>query len=73
MFKNNKFNFSAVMLWFTYFCHGMQAIIISQNTEYFADKWGITTAAVLGVVAWVGIGKIVFLIFSGSLSDKINR
>ncbi|WP_057491633.1 MFS transporter [Streptococcus orisasini] len=73
MFKNNKFNFSAVMLWFTYFCHGMQAIIISQNTEYFADKWGITTAAVLGVVAWVGIGKIVFLIFSGSLSDKIGR
>lgn len=77
MFKNNKFNFTAVLLWFTYFCHGIQAIIISQNTTYFTEKWGLdpktAAASILSVVAWVGIGKISFLVFSGPLSDKIGR
>lgn len=87
MFKNNKYNFTAILLWMAYFCHGMQAIIISQNSQFFAVKWGLidaadlsdttklatATAAVLGAVAWTGIGKISFLTFSGPLSDKIGR
>lgn len=87
MFKNNKYNFTAVLLWMAYFCHGMQAIIISQNSQFFAVKWGLldaadltdatklaaATASVLGAVAWTGIGKISFLTFSGPLSDKIGR
>lgn len=87
MFKNNKYNFTAVLLWMAYFCHGIQAITISQNANFFAVKWGLisstdltdptklaaATAAVLGAVAWTGIGKITFLVFSGPLSDKIGR
>ncbi|MBF0776506.1 MFS transporter [Streptococcus azizii] len=87
MFKNNKYNFSAFLLWMAYFCHGIQALTISQNAKFFAVKWNlistadladpdkmkIATAAVLGAIAWTGIGKISFLIFSGPLSDRIGR
>ncbi|EGE53911.1 MFS transporter [Streptococcus parauberis] len=73
MFKNNKYNFTAILLWMTYFCHGIQAIIISQNADFFANKWGVEAAAVFAVIAWTGLGKISFLTFSGSLSDKVGR
>ncbi len=73
MFKNNKYNFTAILLWMTYFCHGIQAIIISQNADFFANKWGVEAAAVFAVIAWTGLGKISFLTFSGTLSDKVGR
>lgn len=73
MFKNNKYNLSALMLYMTYFLHGIQAIILSQNAEYFAGQWGTTISGVLGVIAWTGIGKITFLTFSGILADKLGR
>lgn len=73
MFKNNKYNFTAILLWMTYFCHGIQAIIISQNADFFANKWSVEAAAVFAVIAWTGLGKISFLTFSGSLSDKVGR
>ncbi|MGT2910738.1 MFS transporter [Streptococcus cameli] len=77
MFKNNKYNFTAFLLWMAYFCHGMQAMTVSQNAALFTEKWGLdpkTAAAdIMAVVAWTGIGKISFLVFSGPLSDKIGR
>ncbi|WP_159544689.1 MFS transporter [Streptococcus halichoeri] len=73
MFQNNRYNLTAILLWLTYFCHGIQAILISQNAAFFAQKWGVEAAAVFGVIAWTGLGKIAFLTFSGSLSDKIGR
>ncbi|MGT2888504.1 MFS transporter [Streptococcus didelphis] len=73
MFKNNKYNITAVLLWMTYFCHGMQAIIISQNASFFAGKWGVEAATVFAVIAWTGLGKILFLSFAGLLSDKFGR
>ncbi|EHJ56480.1 hypothetical protein HMPREF9318_01148 [Streptococcus urinalis FB127-CNA-2] len=73
MFKNNKYNLTAFLLWMTYFCHGMQAVFISQNASYFATKWHVAAAAVFGVIAWTGLGKIIFLTFAGTLSDKVGR
>lgn len=73
MFKNNKYNFAALMLYMTYFLHGIQAIILSQNADYFAAQWSTTVSGVLGVIAWTGIGKITFLTFSGILADKLGR
>lgn len=73
MFKSNKYNYGALMLYMTMFLHGIQAIILSQNANHFSEMWGTTVAGVLGVIAWTGIGKIIFLTFSGSLSDKIGR
>lgn len=73
MFKNNKYNFSAFLLYMAYFLHGIQAIVLSQNAAYFADRWGADVSGVFGVIAWTGIGKITFLIFSGVLADKLGR
>ncbi|VTS12672.1 MFS transporter [Streptococcus pseudoporcinus] len=73
MFKNNNYNFTAFLLWMTYFCHGIQAIIISQNALFFATKWQVEAATVFAVIAWTGLGKITFLTFAGALSDKIGR
>ncbi|MCP1639130.1 MFS family permease [Streptococcus gallinaceus] len=87
MFKNNKYNFTAFLLWSAYFCHGIQALLISQNAKFFAVKWNlisqanltdpaklaVATGTVLAAVAWTGWGKLSFLAFSGPLSDKIGR
>ena len=87
MFKNNKYNLTAFLLWSAYFCHGIQALLISQNANYFAVKWNlisqadltdpakltVATGTVLAAVAWTGWGKLSFLAFSGPLSDKIGR
>lgn len=56
-----------------YFVQGIQAIIISQNINTFAANWGTTTAGVMAVIAFTGIGKVVVLAFSGPLSDRIGR
>lgn len=73
MFKNNKYNYGAFMLYMTMFLHGIQAIILSQNAAYFSEQWMTDAAGVFSVIAWTGIGKIVFLVFSGPLSDKVGR
>lgn len=73
MFKDNKYNSAAFMLYMAMFLHGIQAIILSQNAEYFAETWGTNIAGVLSVIGWTGIGKIAFQLFSGPLSDKIGR
>ncbi|MGO2834668.1 MAG: MFS transporter, partial [Staphylococcus saprophyticus] len=73
MFKNNKYNYGAFMLYMTMFLHGIQAIILSQNADYFASQWNSDVAGVFSVIAWTGIGKIVFITFSGVLSDKFGR
>lgn len=73
MFRDNKYNFSAFMFYMAMFLHGMQAIILSQNADYFAEMWKIDQAEVLGIIAWTGVGKIGFQLISGPLSDKIGR
>ena len=45
MFKNNKYNFTAFLLWSAYFCHGIQALLISQNAKFFAVKWNLISQA----------------------------
>lgn len=72
MMKNKYFP-TALALYINYFVQGIQAIIISQNINNFAEQWGTTTAQVMGVIAATGIGKIIILFISGPLSDKFGR
>ncbi|EOL41891.1 MFS transporter [Enterococcus phoeniculicola] len=69
----NKFFLTALALYVNYFVQGIQAIILSQNINSFADKWGTTTNTVMGVIAITGIGKVIVLLFSGMLSDRFGR
>ncbi|WP_198401176.1 MFS transporter [Erysipelothrix larvae] len=71
--KNNQYFKTSLGLYMNYFVQGMQAIIISQNASFFADKWGTDSAGVLGVIAIIGIGKVIILLFSGFLSDYFGR
>lgn len=73
MFKNNRFNLSAFILYMCYFLHGIQSIVISVNSEYFAQLWGTDVAGVIQIIAWVGVGKLIGMIFSGPLADKFGR
>lgn len=73
MFKNNRFNTAALALYMCYFLHGIQAIIISVNSEYFAQMWNMSVAGVIGVIAYVGVGKLLGMLFTGLLADKIGR
>lgn len=56
-----------------YVAHGMQALIIGQNMEQFALRWGISIAAVSGVIALTGLGKFLTVWVCGEISDKIGR
>lgn len=73
MFKNNKYNFTALGLYMAFFAHGMQAIILSQNATYLSERWATDAAGILNIIAWTGWGKIIFQLFSGVLADKIGR
>ncbi|MHC5248661.1 MFS transporter [Enterococcus sp. LJL90] len=72
MLKNKYFS-TSLGLYMNYFVQGIQAIIISQNINNFAENWNTTTAGVMGVIAATGIGKIIVLLFSGMLADKFGR
>lgn len=71
--KNNVYFKTSLGLYINYFVQGIQAIILSQNIDYFSQKWSTDKAGVLGVIAIIGIGKVVILLFSGFLSDTLGR
>ena len=71
--KENKYFWTSIGLYMNYFVQGMQAIIIAQNINIFAQRWGTDKAGVMGVIAVTGIGKLLVLLFSGALSDKFGR
>ena len=71
--KNNTYFKTSLGLYINYFVQGIQAIILSQNIDFFAQKWSTDKAGVLGVIAIIGIGKVVILLFSGFLSDSLGR
>lgn len=71
--KENKYFWTSIGLYMNYFVQGIQAIIIAQNINIFAERWGTDKAGVMGVIAVTGIGKVLILLFSGVLSDKFGR
>ncbi|MDO5301979.1 MAG: MFS transporter [Tissierellia bacterium] len=68
-----NYHLGALALYSCMFLHGIQAILLAYNSEYLAARWGVTVAEVFTVIAWTGIGKILFQAFSGSLSDVVGR
>lgn len=77
----SKYYLTAFSLYFTYFIHGIGVSIIGQYKQDFAGAWGATTitdgsfdvSAVLGVIAALGLGRLISLPFSGPLSDRFGR
>lgn len=76
--KGKKYAFALVTIYMCYFTHGIQALILSQNSVNFYTQWGFTdanagAAAVSLAITFVGVGKLVGVWPCGELSDRIGR
>ena len=76
-----KFYPTAFVLYITYFVHGIGVSILGQYKQNFAQNWGAPLLAdgtydvssVLMVIAALGLGRLITLPFSGTMSDKLGR
>ncbi len=59
-------------LYLNYFVHGIGVIILAQNMDALAARWG-SIADVAWVISMLGIGRLIVLFISGKLSDKYGR
>lgn len=83
MKQNSKKNYviTSLALYFTYFIHGIGASILGQYKPQFAKVWGaavgsdgtVDVSMVVSVIAALGLGRLISLPFSGSISDKFGR
>ena len=83
MKQNSKKNYviTSLTLYFTYFIHGIGASILGLYKPQFAKAWGavvgsdgiVDVSRVVAVIAALGLGRLISLPFSGSISDKFGR
>lgn len=76
--REKKYILSLATVYMCYFTHGIQAIILSQNSVYFYEKWGYTdatagAAAVSLAITATGFGKFLSVWIGGEISDKVGR
>ncbi|MBP7954463.1 MAG: MFS transporter [Parabacteroides sp.] len=62
----------SLSLYMNYFVHGMGVIILAQNMDVLAQRWG-SIADVTWVISMLGIGRLLVLFISGKLSDTYGR
>lgn len=71
----------AMVLYFSYFIHGIGVSILGQYKQNFSGTWGAATLSdgtydvsmVLTVIAALGLGRLITLPFSGAVSDRFGR
>ena len=72
--RRNPYICTALALYFTYFVHGIGVSILSQYKTELAGAWGSgDVAAVLGVIAALGLGRLIALPVAGPVSDRFGR
>ena len=59
-------------LYLNYFVHGIGVLILAQNMDALAARWG-SLADIMSVIGMLGIGRLIVLFVSGKLSDKYGR
>ena len=66
---------SALVMYLTYFVHGIGASILGQQAvkEFLSGQWGSGVEQVTLVAAALGLGRLISLPISGPVSDKIGR
>jgi MFS family permease len=69
----NKYVPTALGLYINYIVHGMGVLIIMQNKDALASQWNTNVEGVSGVVAMLGIGRLIAILITGRLSDKFGR
>lgn len=76
--KGKRYALALVSIYMCYLTHGIQSIILSQNSVNFYTQWGFTeadagAAAVSLAITFTGVGKLVGVWPSGELSDRFGR
>lgn len=71
--RGKRYILSLLSVYFVYLTHGIQAIVISQNSANFQQQWGVDAGGISGVIAWTGLGKLISVWICGEISDKIGR
>ncbi|GEO68349.1 MFS transporter [Levilactobacillus acidifarinae] len=64
---------TSISLYMNYLIIGMAILILPQNMDTLANQWHTNIASVSVVIAAVGIGRLVVMLVSGMLSDKLGR
>ncbi|MFD0898109.1 MFS transporter [Loigolactobacillus binensis] len=63
----------AAGIYVNYAILGMATIIISQYSSNFQRLWHTNVAGISTVIAMIGIGRLVTVLFAGALSDRLGR
>ena len=71
--RDKKYIWALLSVYLAYLTHGIQAIVISQNSANFQKQWGVDAGGISGVIAWTGLAKFVSVWICGEISDKIGR
>ena len=72
MEQNRSYRPLCLSLYLNYFVHGIGVLILAQNMDSLAARWG-SLADVMSVIGMLGIGRLIVLFVSGKLSDKYGR
>ncbi|WEV37483.1 MFS transporter [Lactobacillus sp. ESL0677] len=73
MKKGESYVGAAASVYLNYAVVGAATIFISQYREVLAQSWHATATAISLVMAMVGLGRIITILFAGAISDKIGR
>ena len=71
--KKQNYVGAAASVYLNYAVVGAATIFISQYRDILAKAWNASGAMVSLVMAMVGLGRIITILFAGAISDKIGR
>ena len=71
--RGKKYLWTLAVVYLAYLCHGVQAMVASQNLEVLAAQWGTNAAGVYDAIAYTGLAKFVTVWICGEISDRIGR
>ncbi|MFJ6920239.1 MAG: MFS transporter [Lactobacillus crispatus] len=73
MSKHKNYVGAAASVYLNYAVVGAATIFISQYRDVLAKAWNASVTAISLVMAMVGLGRIITILFAGAISDKIGR
>lgn len=71
--KKQHYVGAAASVYLNYAVVGAATIFISQYRQVLAKAWNASDTAISIVMAMVGLGRIITILFAGAISDKIGR
>lgn len=71
--KRSAYTAVAAGIYLAYVMLGMATIVVSQYSASFQKLWHTNVAGISTVIAMVGIGRLVTILFAGPISDHFGR